>query len=65
MEYSNRDHEPAFLYQRLGWEIRDGDPEAEGTLKAAALPDPGLIGPRLPIKVADIGKAGPRPAADD
>jgi hypothetical protein len=24
-----------------------------------------LIGPKLPIKVADIGKAGPRPAKDD
>jgi hypothetical protein len=34
-------------------------------LKAAAPADPDLIGPRLPIKVAAIGKAGPRPAADD
>jgi hypothetical protein len=34
-------------------------------LKAAGLVDPDLIGPRLPIKVADIGKSGPRSAADD
>jgi len=34
-------------------------------LKAASVADAELIGPQLPIRIADINKAGARPATDD
>ena len=30
MEPADRDQGSTFIYQRLGWEIRDGGPEADG-----------------------------------
>lgn len=27
MEYRDRNQDPAYLYQRLGWTVRDRDPE--------------------------------------
>ena len=58
MEYRYGDQGTAFLYNRLGWEIRDGGAEPEGKLSvlpaedlppldAIDLTEPGIEAPKL------------------
>jgi hypothetical protein len=61
MEYRDRDQGAAFLYNRLGWEVRDRGAEPEGKLtalpelKAPPLDDTESVGPdvRMP-KLGDV-----------
>ena len=57
MEYRDRNQDPAFLYQRLGWTVRDRDSDAR---------DQGLNG-KVTVELTDKAEAAatPKPGKPD